>query len=99
VRSTCSAKTAGSVGSRDETVNPVEFPSLAGSSKKILAAVFLKTQSENRTERPKSGSYGASAIDCWWDWRKALDLNVLLLALASLILVDSRSWISSFCQK
>jgi transposase InsO family protein len=53
VRSTCSAKTAGSVGSRDETVNPVEFPSRAGSSK-IPAAVFPKTQSETRTERPKS---------------------------------------------
>jgi len=42
---------------------------------------------------------GASAIDCWWDWRKALDFSVLLLALASLILVDLRSWISSFGQK
>ena len=56
VRSTYSAKTAGSVGSRGETVNPVEFPSRAGSSK-IPAAVFPKTQSETRTERPKSGSY------------------------------------------
>ena len=55
VRSTYSAKTAGSVGSRGETVNPVEFPSRAGSSK-IPAAVFPKTQSETRTERPKSGS-------------------------------------------
>src|SRR4030095_13467202 len=55
VRSTCSAKTAGSVGSRGETVNSVEFPSRAGSSK-IPAAVFPKTQSETRTERPKSGS-------------------------------------------
>ena len=55
VRSTCSAKTAGSVGSRGETVNPVEFPSRAGSSK-IPAAVFPKTQSEARTERPQSGS-------------------------------------------
>jgi hypothetical protein len=50
VRSTCSAKTAGSVGSRGETVNPAEFPSRAGSLK-IPAAVFPKTQSETRTER------------------------------------------------
>jgi hypothetical protein len=55
VRSTYSAKKAGSVGSRSETVNPVEFPSRAGSSK-IPAAVFPKTQSETRTERPRSGS-------------------------------------------
>ena len=53
MRYACSAKTAGSVGSRGETVNPVEFPSRAGSSK-IPAAVFPKTQSETRTERPRS---------------------------------------------
>jgi transposase InsO family protein len=54
VRSTCSAKTAGSVSSCGATVNPVEFPSRAGSSK-IPAAVFPKTQSETRTERPSPG--------------------------------------------
>ena len=51
MRSTCSAKTAGSVGSRGETVNPVEFPSRAGSSK-IPAAVFPKTQSEPGPKGP-----------------------------------------------